>query len=303
MGDREESASLLRASAGGEGRTEASASCCAKEEDEEKAPAAEGVGKPAGAAAQGAGGCQSGACNAACRVRAAQHRKKLAELREQRKWHRGDFNYLYNSTVKGHRADGADVEPGDADGAVVPAIVWSCLPCVTMFAPFVGHVGVLRSDGALLDFAMSYAINLDRPAFGKPIRLLSLEPYMRAGGGDGGAQHESFEFERAGAEREGGKVDGAERYVCSWDRILSEAVREYQNEQYSFFSNNCHTFVAHCLNKARIPGPSAWAARARPGRRPTAPVRARPFRAGADAPPGRAAGRTHARTQWASRGT
>jgi len=270
-----ESASLLsseeqtRAEIGQECCDGAGAGCCAVDDagassvTDTKEGAGERANEAVGtAAASGvSSSCQSGACNTACRARAAHHRKKLAELREQRKWHRGDFNNLYNSTLKDHRhADaGADVEPGHADaGAVIPAIVWSCLPGITMFAPFIGHVGVLRSDGALLDFAMSYAINLDRPAFGKPIRLLSLEPYMRIGGGGGGGDcvsHGSFEFERKGDQGDG----EAERYVCSWDKILSEAVREYQNEQYSFFSNNCHTFVAHCLNKAKIPGPSTYA--------------------------------------------
>lgn len=188
--------------------------------------------------------CASGACR---RSRLARMRQ-LAEIREQKKWHRGDFNSLYSSSAKHDGSGGMTT--------AIPVIVWGCLPCITMFAPFLGHAGLLRSDGALLDFSLSYVVNLDAPAFGKPIRLISLESFLKGGDAGNSIGYEKLDRKAFKLETSSDvENDNNESYVYSWDRVLSEAVREYQNEQYDFFTNNCHTFVAHCLNKARIPGP------------------------------------------------
>ena len=196
-------------------------------------------------------GCENAACGAACQARRLQQMKKLQELREARRWHRGDFDGLYTTSLKRDEEDGGST--------AVPAIVWSCLPGITAFLPFVGHAGLLRSDGALLDFAFSYVFNLDMPAFGKPIRILSLEPFMRASAGAASCDfvrvHDGSDTTSTTTTTGGSDLKDEGRFVSGWDKILSEAVRRYQNERYAFFTHNCHTFTAHCLNKAKIPGP------------------------------------------------
>ena len=104
-----------------------------------------------------------------------------------------------------------------------PALVWSPLPCIALLFPPMGHVGILRGDGALLDFSMSYLISLDAPDFGKPTRIAVLPP-------------KEIETEE-------------------WDAVIQEAVKHFQHEQYNILTTNCHYFVAHCLNRSGIPGP------------------------------------------------
>lgn len=54
-------------------------------------------------------------------------------------------------------------------------IVWTPLPVVSWLAPFIGHVGLCREDGVILDFAGSNFINVDDFAFGPPARYLQLD--------------------------------------------------------------------------------------------------------------------------------
>ena len=228
-----------------------SKSCCSHTHAEDKADACSAIkqrgdnGEGKTQACSSSGGrssCKSGSC----RTNRLQRMKQLAELRELKKWHRGDFNSLYNRNLKHGNEDGLST--------AIPVIVWGCLPCITIFAPFLGHAGLLRSDGALLDFALSYVVGLDAPAFGKPIRLISLESFIT------GEASSSIGYELVDKKTNVVDIESVDResdkvYVYSWDKVVAEAVREYQNEQYGFFTNNCHTFVAHCLNKAKVPGP------------------------------------------------
>lgn len=54
-------------------------------------------------------------------------------------------------------------------------LVWTPLPVVSWLAPFVGHVGICREDGAILDFAGSNFVNVDDFAFGAVARYLQLD--------------------------------------------------------------------------------------------------------------------------------
>jgi len=55
-------------------------------------------------------------------------------------------------------------------------LVWSPLPIIGWLVPSIGHVGICRSDGTILDFAGSYFINVGVMAFGSPNRILRLSP-------------------------------------------------------------------------------------------------------------------------------
>ena len=54
-------------------------------------------------------------------------------------------------------------------------LVWTPLPVVSWLAPFIGHVGICREDGAILDFAGSNFVNVNDFAFGAVARYLQLD--------------------------------------------------------------------------------------------------------------------------------
>ncbi|KAG6505009.1 hypothetical protein ZIOFF_037357 [Zingiber officinale] len=54
-------------------------------------------------------------------------------------------------------------------------IVWTPLPIVSWLAPFIGHVGIGREDGNVLDFAGSNFVNVDNFAYGAVARYLQLD--------------------------------------------------------------------------------------------------------------------------------
>lgn len=58
------------------------------------------------------------------------------------------------------------------------AITWTPIPLITWLVPFVGHMGICDSRGVVYDFAGPYAIGIDGMAFGKPARVLTLDPAL-----------------------------------------------------------------------------------------------------------------------------
>jgi transmembrane protein 222 len=46
-------------------------------------------------------------------------------------------------------------------------IVWTPLPLISWFVPFIGHTGIAMSDGVIHDFAGPYFIGVDELAFGE----------------------------------------------------------------------------------------------------------------------------------------
>lgn len=54
-------------------------------------------------------------------------------------------------------------------------VVWTPLPVVSWLAPFIGHVGICKEDGTILDFSGSNLINIDDFAFGSVARYLQLD--------------------------------------------------------------------------------------------------------------------------------
>lgn len=53
-------------------------------------------------------------------------------------------------------------------------IVWSPLPVFSWFIPFIGHVGICREDGVILDFAGPNFVCVDSFAFGSPTRYVQI---------------------------------------------------------------------------------------------------------------------------------
>ena len=101
-------------------------------------------------------------------------------------------------------------------------IVWTPIPCITWIFPSIGHAGICDSKGIIHDFAGPYYVSIDNMAFGNPKKYVLLDL-------------NSEEFENYDGAIEGGTQDYNEKY-------------------YSLFFNNCHSYIARCLNKLKYKG-------------------------------------------------
>ena len=95
-------------------------------------------------------------------------------------------------------------------------IVWSPLPPITWFLPFIGHTGICDSEGIIWDFAGPYTIGRDRMAFGNPTRYIPLDPEMAK--------------------------------AMSWDEAVRDANTVYSKRMHNICWDNCHNHVAQALN-------------------------------------------------------
>jgi len=53
-------------------------------------------------------------------------------------------------------------------------IVWTPLPIISWLVPFIGHIGICREDGVILDFAGPNFVCVDNFAFGSVTRYLQI---------------------------------------------------------------------------------------------------------------------------------
>lgn len=51
-------------------------------------------------------------------------------------------------------------------------IVWTPLPLISWLIPFIGHIGICREDGVILDFAGPNFVSVDNFAFGAVARYV-----------------------------------------------------------------------------------------------------------------------------------
>lgn len=103
------------------------------------------------------------------------------------------------------------------------SILWSPLPPITIFLPFIGHMGIATSRGVACDFQGPYAVgDRGRMAFGKPTRALRIP----IGSLPGGAEQ--------------------------WDKAVTEANAEYRTRMHNICCDNCHSHVAYALNSMEM---------------------------------------------------
>ncbi|OWM63422.1 protein REVERSION-TO-ETHYLENE SENSITIVITY1 [Punica granatum] len=126
-------------------------------------------------------------------------------------------------------------------------LVWTPLPVVSWLAPFIGHVGICREDGVILDFSGSNFVNIDDFAFGSVARYLQLDrkqccfpPNLAAHVCNQGYKHSEFGTS------------------LTWDDALRSTMRNFQHKSYNLFTCNCHSFVAACLNHLCYSGSMDW---------------------------------------------
>lgn len=136
----------------------------------------------------------------------------------------------------------------DAKKAKFPCcLVWTPLPVVSWLAPFIGHVGICREDGAILDFSGSNFVNIDDFAFGSAARYLQLNreqccfpPNLAAHTCGQGYMHAEYGT------------------ATTWDDALRSSTRNFEHKTYNLFTCNCHSFVANCLNRLCYQGFMGW---------------------------------------------
>lgn len=97
-------------------------------------------------------------------------------------------------------------------------IVWTPIPILTWFFPFIGHMGIAMSNGVIRDFAGPYFVSEDNMAFGRPTRYLILDSF---------------------------KVEGGS---TEWNEAVSKASVVYGTRMHNLFCDNCHSHVAMALN-------------------------------------------------------
>lgn len=101
-------------------------------------------------------------------------------------------------------------------------IVWTPLPLITWLFPFIGHVGICTSEGVIHDFSGPYYVSVDEMAFGNPTKYAKL------------------------------KLNERERK--QYDLAIDSGTNHYNGMDYSLCCNNCHSYVADCLNKMKYKG-------------------------------------------------
>eukprot|EP00128_Syssomonas_multiformis_P018452 Colp12_sorted_trinity150504_noHs@24703 len=107
-------------------------------------------------------------------------------------------------------------------------IVWTPLPFITWFLPFIGHMGIATSTGVIRDFAGPYYVSEDNMAFGKPTKYWRLDPK---------------------------KVHST---TVSWDDGVAYGSGVYMGRMHNLFCDNCHSHVASCLNHMQYGKKTNW---------------------------------------------
>ena len=110
-----------------------------------------------------------------------------------------------------------------AENVLSFTIVWSPLPPITWFIPFIGHTGICDSSGIASDFRGPYYVGDDgRMAFGPPTRYY--------------------------------KIDISQCHVTpeQWDTAIQEANELYRGRMHNICCDNCHSHVAYALNQMPV---------------------------------------------------
>lgn len=107
------------------------------------------------------------------------------------------------------------------------SIVWSRLPVISYIIPVIGHVGIGDEEGVIYDFSGDQCVAIDNFTFGPdPIKYFIVE------------------LDRVKAR--------------DWDRCIKIAAERYRRKRHSLCTNNCHHFVAECLNELKVDNRTNW---------------------------------------------
>lgn len=132
------------------------------------------------------------------------------------------------------------IDPGRAQFPC--CIVWAPLPGLSWLLPFIGHVGICREDGVILDFAGPNFVCVDNFAFGSATRYIQID------------NEKSCCFVTSPAASRMVDANGSERQILTWDDALRNSTQEFQHRSYNLLTCNCHSFVANNLNRLGFNG-------------------------------------------------
>lgn len=140
------------------------------------------------------------------------------------------------------------IPPVQVNKSLYPyCVVWSPLPCITWFFPFIGHMGIANSRGIhvtnlisivlfwfknvnclgiIHDFAGPYTIGVGDFAFGAPTRYMLLQP--------------------------------DQCFAATWDEGVESGSAEYSKRMHNLCCDNCHSHVARCLNDMKYKSSTNW---------------------------------------------
>jgi len=116
------------------------------------------------------------------------------------------------------------------------SIVWCPLPLLSWFVPFIGHLGIVTSEGVIHDFIGPYAVNRNAKfmGFGSPTRFYQVKlSDLRALNGPSPLRQ--------------------------WDEVIEESSTHFEKTIHNLFCNNCHHHVGSALNKLEFMGRRDWA--------------------------------------------
>lgn len=126
-------------------------------------------------------------------------------------------------------------------------LVWAPLPVVSWLAPFIGHVGICREDGSILDFSGSNLVNVNDFAYGAVARYLELDRGQCC-----------FPPNMSGHTCEHAYRHMEHGVAMSWDDALNSTTRHFAHKSFNLFTCNCHSYVANCLNRLCYGGKLKW---------------------------------------------
>ncbi|KAL9678185.1 hypothetical protein QQ045_016024 [Rhodiola kirilowii] len=120
-----------------------------------------------------------------------------------------------------------------------PASYWSNRSNIILswLIPFIGHIGICREDGVILDFAGPNFVCVDNFTFGSVARYIQI------------SKKQCSHLLQDVASRSVDEHQQNERNVVTWDDAIRKSTQEYQHHAYNLLSCNCHSFVANNLNR------------------------------------------------------
>ena len=128
------------------------------------------------------------------------------------------------------------------------SLVWAPIPILSWIYPFIGHMGISKSDGTIYDFAGS--IREGNMAFGGPARYYPLKPEQAVVV----REHVNLSIQRLA----GGASAPSSSLAASWDDFIKFSTEVYGHKEYSLLFDNCHNFVAYFLNSVRYGDSRQW---------------------------------------------
>jgi len=115
-------------------------------------------------------------------------------------------------------------------------IVWSPIPLLTWLIPFIGHLGIVTSEGIIHDFAGPYFVNKNKheTGFGSVTKFYCVSP----------SQVKHFGVQT--------------NAIDAWDDAIEKSSEKYCDMMHNLITNSCHSHVAMALNRVEFNGFKHW---------------------------------------------